>query len=534
MPADLVTLADAAERLALRDVRTVRALLAQNGLPIVRLGRQLRVRAVDLDSLLLASACGQTSVTPGATRSTASVPRPRRAGRMSSSGRERRRTAPGKNQYRDCTAKCLLVNPNGAACDCPTRWREPVVKGLYRDHRTSCICSTSLERSSKCTCPWVCDYADSHGSKRFSAKTYAQAISVFEGRRAKHRRALERRRVRGGSGEALTAQAFFDTVVLDPDKLKPRTLETYASTWSTYHAGTYGDWAIDDLASAVLHLQAHVDGLVDRCLEVRAQTGRYNPLFIRTAWIPLRKLLVVARTKQHWDDNPAKHIDLPDVPEPRPEERLKMPRSFRNFVVREKIDRIIDWVGNRGDEGAFQDAVAIQLAFELCLRRDELRGFRVCDVDVARRKITLWYQVDDGGHLQRPKKVKATAPPSRFPIGRKLAARLEALLAAHPARENHDAFLLFDDDPLKPIRRERIRGALAEAQRALEMLDEWDDPVITPHGLRHSGITHLARVGLDIYKLRDWARHSDIRTTQSYIHLVDDEHLRDAGEAFDS
>lgn len=539
MAASLVTLADAAEMLALRDVRTVRALLAQNGLPVIQLGRQLRVRASDVDALVLKAATCEparagAAVPPAVTSPTAGGRRAPRGAIMSSPVRPRRRTALGQSRYRECTAKCVRENPDGEPCECPESWREPVVKGLYRDHRTSCGCSQTQQRSSKCSCPFVCDYADANGSKRFRAKTYARAISVFEGRRSAHRSALERKRRRGAPLETITAQTFFENVVLDPDKLKPRSLETYQSTWLTYHADTYGEWALDDLASAAAHLQAHVDGLVDVCLAVRARTGRYNPYFIRNVWTPLRKLLVVARTKRRWEENPAKYIDLPEVPEPRPDEHLKMPRSVTNFLEREGVDCIIDWVSHRGDGDAAQDAATIQLVFELCLRRNEARGLRVGDVDVARRRVWLRFQVDDGGRLQRPKYVKATDPPTQFPIGRNLADSLEGVLAAHPARETPDAFLLFDDDPFKPMQRDRLPNVMLEAQLALEMVDEWGDPLVTPHGLRHSGITHLARKGLDIYKLRDWARHKDIQTTQMYIHLVNDEALREAGEAFDN
>jgi integrase/recombinase XerD len=42
---------------------------------------------------------------------------------------------------------------------------------------------------------------------------------------------------------------------------------------------------------------------------------------------------------------------------------------------------------------------------------------------------------------------------------------------------------------------------------------------ITPHGLRHSRSTHLCDAGVDIYKLKDFLGHADIKTTQIYLHL---------------
>lgn len=42
---------------------------------------------------------------------------------------------------------------------------------------------------------------------------------------------------------------------------------------------------------------------------------------------------------------------------------------------------------------------------------------------------------------------------------------------------------------------------------------------ITPHGLRHSRATHLCDAGVDIYKLKDFLGHGDIKTTEIYLHL---------------
>lgn len=42
---------------------------------------------------------------------------------------------------------------------------------------------------------------------------------------------------------------------------------------------------------------------------------------------------------------------------------------------------------------------------------------------------------------------------------------------------------------------------------------------VTPHSLRHSRLTHLCEAGLDIYKLKEFAGHSNIKTTEIYLHL---------------
>jgi site-specific recombinase XerD len=42
---------------------------------------------------------------------------------------------------------------------------------------------------------------------------------------------------------------------------------------------------------------------------------------------------------------------------------------------------------------------------------------------------------------------------------------------------------------------------------------------VTPHSLRHSRLTHLCEAGMDIYKLKEIAGHSNIKTTEIYLHL---------------
>lgn len=49
---------------------------------------------------------------------------------------------------------------------------------------------------------------------------------------------------------------------------------------------------------------------------------------------------------------------------------------------------------------------------------------------------------------------------------------------------------------------------------------------VTPHSLRHSRLTHLKEAGVDIYELKDIAGHSQIKTTEIYLHLAK-QHLVD-------
>jgi integrase len=46
-------------------------------------------------------------------------------------------------------------------------------------------------------------------------------------------------------------------------------------------------------------------------------------------------------------------------------------------------------------------------------------------------------------------------------------------------------------------------------------------PHLSFHGLRHTFCSHLAAAGIDVVRIQKWAGHSDLTTTQRYMHHAD-------------
>ena len=44
-------------------------------------------------------------------------------------------------------------------------------------------------------------------------------------------------------------------------------------------------------------------------------------------------------------------------------------------------------------------------------------------------------------------------------------------------------------------------------------------PWVTPHVLRHTFASQLAKAGVSLYKIQQWLGHSDPKTTMIYAHL---------------
>jgi site-specific recombinase XerD len=44
----------------------------------------------------------------------------------------------------------------------------------------------------------------------------------------------------------------------------------------------------------------------------------------------------------------------------------------------------------------------------------------------------------------------------------------------------------------------------------------------SPHVLRHTFATHKAKNGVNAFKLKDWLGHTNLNTTQIYVHMAEE------------
>ncbi|MBS1904044.1 MAG: tyrosine-type recombinase/integrase [Bacteroidetes bacterium] len=149
-----------------------------------------------------------------------------------------------------------------------------------------------------------------------------------------------------------------------------------------------------------------------------------------------------------------------------------------------------------------RDAAILELLYSSGLRRAELAGIDIADIDLKKRTV----RVMGKGHKVRI-----------VPVGTKAAAAIERYLGHRnefgDTRDPSALFLLADGRRLSPgmvyhIVRKYFKGN--ELSRS------------HPHMLRHSCATHLLDHGAEIRAVQEVLGHASLRTTQRYTHLTVD------------
>jgi site-specific recombinase XerD len=159
------------------------------------------------------------------------------------------------------------------------------------------------------------------------------------------------------------------------------------------------------------------------------------------------------------------------------------------------------------------------LAYDSALRREELCSLEVDDLDPIRRTLQVRAEVS---------KTKR----SRMVIySRNTASLLSSYLATRPpAREDTRRLFLSEsrrnhNSPISSWTWTKAVEAIAKRSGIVKL---------TTHTLRHLRLTDLARDGLDLKDIAEFAGHQSLTTTRIYIHLSGREWTDKFQEAMDS
>ena len=151
-----------------------------------------------------------------------------------------------------------------------------------------------------------------------------------------------------------------------------------------------------------------------------------------------------------------------------------------------------------------RDRLMLALAYSGALRRQEVVGLAVADLDVAHRLVTVRPEVAKRGR------------------GRVVAYPREAtpLLTSYLARRRA---LSADPGPLFLSESNRNRGQPLSKWTWNDVVSQIarvaDLPQFTTHTLRHLRLTHLAVKGLGLHEIATYAGHRSLESTMAYVHL---------------
>lgn len=151
------------------------------------------------------------------------------------------------------------------------------------------------------------------------------------------------------------------------------------------------------------------------------------------------------------------------------------------------------------------------------LRDGELRGLKIDDLDFDRKLIFIRRTLDQ--RTRKAQSTKSSASTAGIPMQPALEKRLQAFLV-NDHRENSDRYL-FVNRNLRPF----SRGKVVE-YGLWPVQDKLGISRTGLHAFRRGAASELNEEGVQLSAIQKHLRHSDVRTTQRYIHTVGDSQRR--------
>lgn len=245
-------------------------------------------------------------------------------------------------------------------------------------------------------------------------------------------------------------------------------------------------------ADATARLSAVTPSDIRRFIMNLMGPRKFKAVAVRRKLFALRAYFGLQRREGRRADNPAL-----DVAPPKGEKRL--PKVLgENDVARLLRTRI----AGRNDQLRLRDVAMLELLYASGIRRAELVGVDLGDVDLERRMM----RVIGKGNKERTVLFNHAA-----------AEALRAYLGVRPRAADNAVFL-------------SERGTRLSANQAGKMFRLYADlsgitQHATPHVMRHSFATHLLENGADLMTIKELLGHESLATTQIYTN-VSLEHMR--------
>lgn len=220
----------------------------------------------------------------------------------------------------------------------------------------------------------------------------------------------------------------------------------------------------------------------------------YSPKSIRRKLSALRTFYKFVRMTGRRDSNPALEVPSPKI-------GRSLPKALSELDVRRLLSTS---VAGRSDVLRLRDRALLEVLYGSGVRRSELVGLNLEDVDIERRQMRV---VSGKGNKDRTVLLTSAA-----------ADAMRGYLAHRP-RSSDPAFFLSRHG------RRISDSSLYKIFRLFVALSGIDAGA-TPHTMRHSFATHLYENGADLLMIKELLGHESLATTQVYT-KVSLQRLRD-------
>lgn len=175
----------------------------------------------------------------------------------------------------------------------------------------------------------------------------------------------------------------------------------------------------------------------------------------------------------------------------------RLPRVLRDDELTAVLDDPPGTTANDPPAIRSRDDAVLELLYGSGLRVSELCGLRPDDIDIDRRRITVWGK----GSKQR---MVPLSDPACEALGQWLGHGRRILATAESPS---DAVFL------------NQKGRRLGPRDVRRLLDRRSPSPTHPHALRHTFATHLLDGGADLRAVQELLGHADLSTTQHYTHV---------------
>jgi len=196
------------------------------------------------------------------------------------------------------------------------------------------------------------------------------------------------------------------------------------------------------------------------------------------------------------DSNPTEKIRL-----------LKTEKRIKPILSEQDMQKLLSVPHKRTFTG-MRNFCILMVFYDTLIRLDELKNIRLKNVDLEGGTICIFGK----GRKER-----------MVPFGVSTAKYLHRFIRKQRKDISGDVLFCTKDGRILDHR---------NIARILERIGSQIGVHVNPHLIRHSAATHRALSGMPAFLLQRLLGHTTIHMTQKYIHLVDDQKLRDAFKQF--